>query len=56
MKTYPVPLPPAELLDSFETSIQPIVEQLKILTFSNKKLRVARDLLLSRLMNGKVTV
>ena len=56
MKSYPTPLPPAELLDSFETSIQPIVEQLKILTFSNKKLRVARDLLLSRLMNGKVTV
>lgn len=54
MQQYPAPLPPDGLLNSFESVIQPIVEQLKMLTFSNQKLRAARDLLLPRLMSGHI--
>jgi len=54
MQSYPAPLPPAGLLDSFEISIQSIVAQLKTLTFANQKLRAARDLLLPRLMSGEI--
>lgn len=56
MQRYPTPLPPDGLLDSFESVIQPIVEQLKALTFATIKLRAARDLLLPRLMSGEITV
>ncbi len=56
MQEYPVSLPPTGLLASFESQIQPIVEQLKTLTFANQKLRTARDLLLPKLMNGEIEV
>ena len=56
MHAYPTPLPPAGLLGSFERAIQPIVEQLKTLTFANQKLRAARDLLMPRLMSGEIVV
>ncbi len=56
MQEYPVAVPPAGLLGSFEGSIQAIIGQLKALTFANQKLRAARDLLLPRLMNGEIAV
>ena len=56
MQAYPTPLPPAGLLGSFESAVQPIVEQLKTFTFANQKLRAARDLLLPRLMSGELAV
>jgi type I restriction enzyme S subunit len=56
MQRYEVPLPPDGILSNFESAIQSVVEQLKTLTFANKKLRAARDLLLPRLMNGEVSV
>jgi len=56
MQTYPVPVPPLGLLQTFEGLIQPVVAQLKTLSFSNQKLRTARDLLLPRLMNGEPVV
>lgn len=56
MQAYPAPLPPDGLLSTFEGSIQPVIEQLKVLTLANHKLRAARDLLLPRLMSGEVAV
>ncbi|WP_020158420.1 restriction endonuclease subunit S [Methylobacter marinus] len=56
MQAYPVPLPPEGLLNAFDDVIQPIIAQLKSLTFTNQKLRAARDLLLPRLMSGEITV
>jgi type I restriction enzyme S subunit len=56
MQAYSVPLPPSGLLDNFNDVIEPIVEQLKSLSFSNQKLRAARDLLLPRLMSGELAV
>lgn len=56
MQAYSVPLPPSGLLSSFDDVIQPIIAQLKSLTFTNQKLRTARDLLLPRLMSGEIAV
>ena len=56
MQAYSVSLPPADLLGSFESAIQAIVEQLRTLTFMNHELREARDLLLPRLMSGEIAV
>jgi type I restriction enzyme S subunit len=56
MKAFSVPVPPPGLLKSFDDLIQPIVEQLRSLSFANQKLRQARDLLLPRLMNGELAV
>jgi type I restriction enzyme S subunit len=56
MQAYPVPLPPSGLLSNFDDVIQPIIAQLKSLSFVNQKLRAARDLLLPRLMSGELVV
>ena len=56
MQQYLVPLPPDGLLKSFESVIQPLVEQLRTLSFANQKLHAARDLLLPRLMSGEIAV
>jgi len=56
MRSYPMPLPPHGLLNSFENVIRTTVEQLKILTFTNRRLQTARDLPLPRLMNGEIAV
>ena len=56
MKAYPVPLPPPGLLSNFDGVIRPIVEQLRAISFSCRKLRSARDLLLPRLMSGEIAV
>ncbi|MFN7610003.1 MAG: restriction endonuclease subunit S, partial [bacterium] len=52
MQAYPVPLPPDGLLQSFNDFINPILAQLKTLSFMNRRLKAARDLLLPRLMSG----
>lgn len=56
MRHYPVPLPPEGLLATFSSLIDPITAQLRTLIFSNQRLRIARDLLLPRLMSGQITV
>jgi len=56
MQRYPVLLPPEGLLKSFNMVIEPIMEQLKTLVLMSKKLREARDLLLTRLMSGDIRV
>ena len=56
MQQYVIFLPSEGLLDSFESTIQPFIGQLKTLTFANERLRVARDLLLPRLMSGEIVV
>ncbi len=56
MQSYPILHPSIEILYSFENLVRPIIDQLKSLTFINKKLRSARDLLLPRLMNGEIAI
>ncbi len=56
MKQYPVLVPSHPLLSTFDDTVQSIVAQLRTLTFQNQKLRIARDLLLTKLMSGEIEV
>jgi type I restriction enzyme S subunit len=56
MKNYSVPAPPPGILDSFSDMIDTVTDQLRVLCFQNQKLRLARDLLLPRLMSGEIAV
>lgn len=56
MCEYPVVLPYNGILRNFDNLIRATVDQLKMLTFMNKKLQIARDLLLPRLMNGGIMI
>lgn len=49
-------VPPAQLLDVFVDYSRPIENQLRTLALQNEKLRIARDLLLPRLMSGEIAV
>jgi type I restriction enzyme S subunit len=44
------------LLITFDSTVQSIVAQLRVLTLQNQKLRAARDLLLPKLMSGEIAV
>jgi type I restriction enzyme, S subunit len=49
-------IPPRNLLVAFSATIGPMFLQIKTLHLQNRKLRVARDLLLPRLMKGEIAV
>lgn len=49
---YPVPIPAEKTLANFNQLIEPIMQQLKALCFTNRKLAEARDVLLPKLMRG----
>jgi type I restriction enzyme S subunit len=49
-------VPPRSILVLFSEFVEPIFEQIKNLHSQNQKLRVARDLLLPRLMTGEIVV
>lgn len=49
-------VPPAELLAEWERLARPMFEQVRNLTTENELLREARDLLLPRLMDGRIPV
>lgn len=48
--------PSPELLDEFEASASAIDAQIKVITLKNRQLTRARDLLLPRLMDGRIPV
>jgi type I restriction enzyme, S subunit len=56
MQQYIVSLPPEGLQAVFNSIIDPILQQLKTLSFENRNLSKARDILLPRLMSGEVVV
>ncbi len=51
---YPVAMPDDDTLAEFNTTLNPILEQLKTLCFSIRNLSTARDMLLPRLMKGDI--
>lgn len=53
---YQVLFPPPKILKYFNNVSTPIFKQIKYLNLQNQKFKEARDLLLPRLMNGKITV
>lgn len=49
-------IPPHRLIQIFDEQVAPMFSQLRLLAIQNQKLRVARDLLLPRLMSGEIEV
>lgn len=52
----PLPTPSEDLVKRFNDSVKPSFEHLGVLTTSNAGLGASRDLLLSRLITGKLSV
>lgn len=53
---YAVPLPPNSILDEFVQVVQNNLDQIRNLMAQNAWLAKARDLLLSKLMSGELTM
>jgi type I restriction enzyme, S subunit len=51
-----LPIPPEEVLTGFYSVIEPIHEQIDVLSQANSKLSKTRDRLLPRLISGKLVV
>lgn len=56
IKSIKVWIPPRELMDIFNAKIGPLRKQVQLLEESNKILQTSRDLLLPRLISGKLSV
>lgn len=56
IRTFPVFDPPEELLNEFREQISNIFKQIRIYTDQTQSLVVLRDLLLPRLISGKITL
>lgn len=55
-KVIPFTLPDGNLISEFGSKVQPLFDQIEALLLQNQSLRHARDLLLPRLMSGKIKV
>jgi type I restriction enzyme S subunit len=55
-KLIPFLIPDAKLVGLFEETVEPMFQQIENVLLQNQKLRAARDLLLPRLMSGKMAV
>ena len=49
-------IPPKDIMEKFEESVKPIYDEIDILAEQNSKLITQRDMLLPRLMSGKLEV
>ena len=56
LETYSLPIPDKELLDKFESKVEPLFRKMNSNTEENDELAKLRDWLLPMLMNGQVTV
>jgi len=56
LQDVPIPLPPRVMQDRFAELAEDVADQIDVLDAQSRKLCVARDLLLPRLMNGAVEV
>ena len=56
LRSIPVPRPPPSLVDDFNDLVSPLVSELFVLAKSAIALQRARDLLLPRLLSGKLSV
>ena len=53
---YPLPVPPAALLNRFNDVVRPLIGLVDNLSLRNRNLRTTRDLLLPKLISGEIPV
>jgi type I restriction enzyme S subunit len=56
IKSIKLLIPPTKLMDRFDAQIGPLRKQVQLLEESRKILQTSRDLLLPRLISGKLSV
>ena len=56
MELFGLPIPPKDILDSYEELVRPLFKKMTVNATQNEELTVLRDWLLPVLMNGQVTV
>ena len=56
IRSFPMVMPPTNLMTLFRDTLQPAFDQWLNLQRQNLKLKAARDLLLPRLMSGEIAV
>ena len=56
LRDYVIHKPPISLMRTFNTMVQAVTQQCKVLALQNRSLAEARDLLLPRLMNGEISM
>lgn len=56
VENLPIVIPKNELMSEFEAMAEPLVRQIGVLSRQNEQLARARDLLLPRLMDGRISV
>ncbi|WHU46931.1 restriction endonuclease subunit S [Gordonia sp. L191] len=54
--SYLLPIPPRDLSNAFERSMEPLLSQVAVLTDGTEQLRELRDLLLPKLVTGQIDV
>lgn len=55
-KRIPFIVPEPKIVNSFESTVEPMFKQVENLLLQNQRLKIARDILLPRLMNGEIQV
>ena len=56
LQSLSYPLPTRDIIDEFSEIVEPFFEEIKNLNIQNHNLTKQRDLLLPRLMSGKLSV
>lgn len=56
VSSLPALIPPQKIIEDFQNMVWPMLEQIQLIYFQNRKLAYARDLLLPRLMSGAMEV
>jgi type I restriction enzyme S subunit len=56
VKEFKITFPPKELLSKFKNITEPMFKEVGVLSEQNKKLKATRDLLLPKLISGKIDV
>lgn len=55
-RSLPVLWPTDEILEKFNNSVYPMIQQIRVIKKQNSQLAQARDLLLPKLMSGQIDV
>lgn len=56
IKSFEIPIPSRNLISGYNQSVEPILEQRRVLQAQAEQLAKARDLLLPRLMDGRLEI
>ncbi|KGJ89626.1 restriction endonuclease subunit S [Colwellia psychrerythraea] len=54
LKEFPVYIPTQDIIEKFNSVVKPAIEQIRVLSLKNRNLKKQRDMLLPKLISGKI--